>query len=874
MNKLITKIVGVALGLTMTVGVGVALGVNGRKAVPVEATAGDVLAQLTPSILNSNNTYGRYYNKTDDYGIKWSGIGNNAYFGINSAANNTGQKAGVNAYDLPVAKAVDANATSSTSTSSNSCTGYYVYCTATAITNAGSIEFAYTANSGNNSATGYVVYNDTATSTSGTTWSLIPLAASSAKQQGASLGTSGTFVFTFNATQTSAKYYGFVIATSSFKRMTGATLTIKEGATSTPSFSADSSVSVKKGQSTTIDVSYTNMASGLTISATSSDTSIATVTASRTTSSGSGTASFTVNGVSEGSTTITFDVTYSGTPYSATSNVDVYELREFQKITKLAELNTTRAEGGRYVIASSSDNTIVMSTSQGGSANNRGFTTSTFEDDVMMVPTITSIAVINIVKSGDYYTLYDIANEGYYYGVSSNNHLKISNPATKTDYYYWSISFSDGHSVFTNKGSSYTIRFNSTNTPNIFSTYNTGQVAVDLYEFSEDVPVSVALTSLTADDASVHAGSVLTYTASYLPANATEGIVVTGSNDAIATVDSYSMSNGTLTVTITGVAVGSISLSMVGENVPTNVNETVTITVNSYTATHDLVTSASSLINGSRVVIGCTEDGFNYIAERSTGGTNLNAVAAGFSADKTTLAAESENEFVAWCVDSVNGYYVFSDGGYYLASPTGKNNYLVRSDTLNEACYFTIDNNADGVVVKNSYGVNHEWKDVTSPYTIEFNSSTSKFSLYGSVQKSASLYVSKQAANVVQGYVDAFMHFGNVSTSITTDTGACLDDGKGYFAAALTAYNQLTSAQKETFCTDPTYSAAYARLSAWAAANEYSFNSYSLEPNSSNTLIFVNGNNANIATVVAILATIGAMTLGGYFFLRRRKERN
>ena len=40
MNKLITKIVGAALGLTMTVGVGVALGVNAKNnIVPAEAAA-------------------------------------------------------------------------------------------------------------------------------------------------------------------------------------------------------------------------------------------------------------------------------------------------------------------------------------------------------------------------------------------------------------------------------------------------------------------------------------------------------------------------------------------------------------------------------------------------------------------------------------------------------------------------------------------------------------------------------------------------------------------------------------------------------------------------------------------------------------------
>ena len=41
MNKLFTKIVGAALGLTMAIGVGVAVASNSKEATPVEATTSD-----------------------------------------------------------------------------------------------------------------------------------------------------------------------------------------------------------------------------------------------------------------------------------------------------------------------------------------------------------------------------------------------------------------------------------------------------------------------------------------------------------------------------------------------------------------------------------------------------------------------------------------------------------------------------------------------------------------------------------------------------------------------------------------------------------------------------------------------------------------
>lgn len=192
-----------------------------------QAKEGDILAEVS----GTGSGYGRQ-TTTDSHNVGWVTIGQSGYFGINKANNNTGAKAGVNAIDLPVAKAVDANATSSTSTSSNSCTGYYTFYTTTSLKNVGSIIFYYSANDGNSNATAYVVMGDAKSASGGAAYVQVPLAESSTSKQGVSLGTSGTFTFTFAETQTSAKYYGVVIATSSYKRMTGGKITIKEGASS------------------------------------------------------------------------------------------------------------------------------------------------------------------------------------------------------------------------------------------------------------------------------------------------------------------------------------------------------------------------------------------------------------------------------------------------------------------------------------------------------------------------------------------------------------------------------------------------------------------------------------------------------------------
>ena len=144
------------------------------------------------------------------------------YLGANNATNHG--KVKPTATDLPVVKAVQPDATTST-------TGYYFYYTSDPLPNVGSIEFYYSANSGNTSATIYVVSCSTKAASNSTTWSQISLASGTGlSNQGVSLGSSGTFKFKFSSTETSEKYYGIVIATNSFKRLTDGKITIHEGA--------------------------------------------------------------------------------------------------------------------------------------------------------------------------------------------------------------------------------------------------------------------------------------------------------------------------------------------------------------------------------------------------------------------------------------------------------------------------------------------------------------------------------------------------------------------------------------------------------------------------------------------------------------------
>ena len=596
-----------------------------------------------------------------------------------------------------------------------------------------------------------------------------------------------------------------------------------------------------------------------------------------------------VKGTSIGTVNLSFESTDATT---RNCTVEISAPRQFQKITKAAEIKN----GGHFVIAYSTTPSIVMSTTQ--ATNNRPETTAKLVNNKIVLPNTTSVDVLTIEKGtgdySDYYSIYDSANEGYLYGVSGNNYLKNSNPATKTNYYYWSISFNNsGDAVIKCKGNDYVIRYNSGDSGKLFSTYNGSQQAVSLYELTTDVPAITYLSSITASNSSVGEGSTVNYVASYLPVNATVDISAVSSNNSVLIVNSVSATNGTLTISLTGGSVASdtsATLTISGaSSESTTCSTIVTITVTDYTATHTLVTDKATLSNGSKVIIGCTVEEYNYSAVAHSGGNTINGVATAFANDKSTLAsAPTSKEYILWCIDDVNGYYVLSDGGYFLCSPTAKSNYLLRTDTLNARCYFTLTNDANGVIVKNSYGVDNGWEAVENPYVLGFNYSNSYFTLYGSTGPyvgAASLYKSNGSVDTIQGFIDAFMHFGNVSKETTSDTNACRNSeegAKGYYVAAKAAFNSMSDDDRDEFYVysgvGQKYHDAYERLSWWATANgeelDVSGEHAILKATSNGGIqtIINDGNNSTVIAIV-IISTVSALAVGGYFFIRRRKER-
>ena len=697
--------------------------------------------------------------------------------------------------------------------------------------------------------------------------------------------TNGT-VFTSGSTATitpTSKTANVVLTCDGTGRYTGMTVSFSAASTAPEMAFSKENLYVATTTEASLDVSYANLSNNISLSQSGSgsvklSTDGETYTSSLTLDkSKTSPQTIYVKGITVGSVTLSAS---SGT-LTKTCSVTVSVPSIYKKITKVGEIK----DGGRFVLLATGTTKAVSKTQL---SNGRNSTNVTIIDDDINLPSVPDAGVFTFSKGSDsyanYYTIFDPAygdNGGYLQYYNSNLTCYYVSTTPTSDAFYWSVSISNDHVVLENKANANNyLEYNSS--ADLFRLYAGTQTKLDLYELESDIPSGTALTSITAANVTVGEGSTITYSGTYAPTNATENIVVSlGSN--IATLGAVSMANGSFSFTIKGDTAGSTTMTLVGEN--GHGSKGVTLTVAAYTATHTLVTASSSLSNGAKVIFASQEEGEEYAvsAAAHTGGDFLPVVSTAFNADKTTLAAAATSkEYTIWCVDSTKGYYVFSDGGYFLCAPSSMGNKLQRSAALNERCYFTITNDADGVLITSQYSIDNEWTvkvsnvDTVSPYVIRYNSGSPRISLYGAASTSmklASIYKSNQAVNAVQGFVDVFMHLENVATDNTEDTNACRDEGsgsKGYFAAALAGYNALSAAEKETFCTDAAYANAYVRLGAWASANGYNFSGYSLVQNARTSLI--NTNNGTMTVVIIVASFIALSSVGMFFIIRKRKE--
>lgn len=137
----------------------------------------------------------------------------------------------------------------------------------------------------------------------------------------------------------------------------------------------------------------------------------------------------------------------------------------------------------------------------------------------------------------------------------------------------------------------------------------------------------------------------------------------------------------------------------------------------------------------------------------------------------------------------------------------------------------------------------------------------------------------KSSFDLISEFVSNYMHMSDVSIGNHNDTGACKGDS-GYYLTAKRAWNDMVDAYEgeddlETvFRTS--FEDAYARYMAWAdAMNDAApFDGYDEVHTAKASAIFdfVDNESGLMPAIIVIVSLVSITAIGGYFFIRKRKE--
>lgn len=118
----------------------------------------------------------------------------------------------------------------------------------------------------------------------------------------------------------------------------------------------------------------------------------------------------------------------------------------------------------------------------------------------------------------------------------------------------------------------------------------------------------------------------------------------------------------------------------------------------------------------------------------------------------------------------------------------------------------------------------------------------------------------------LETFIDTYLHLDYVD-----NLGYCRDSEHHYYSSAKAAFNNLNTHQRSLFTSNSAYNVEWARLSAWASANGDSLDANDTLGSSNISLIFFGKNGENPLTFVLIFTMIGALSIGAYLLIRKKK---
>ena len=197
--------------------------------------------------------------------------------------------------------------------------------------------------------------------------------------------------------------------------------------------------------------------------------------------------------------------------------------------------------------------------------------------------------------------------------------------------------------------------------------------------------------------------------------------------------------------------------------------------------------------------------------------------------------------------------FIIDLGGF--SNTAGNVTLKVGSTTVGEGA---LNATSDVSVASTSYG---RGTGSSTSLTITIENIAKGVKVYGIA------YVAKTDAEMVSDFISEYMHMSH-----TTNDGSCKSEG--WYVEAKAGYAKLFDEQKSLFNSESEYAAAKARLIAWAAANEETFDpaAYTFTPNNGmRNLLPVLSDNSKSITMIAIISLMSVGAIAGYFFIRKRK---
>ena len=304
------------------------------------------------------------------------------------------------------------------------------------------------------------------------------------------------------------------------------------------------------------------------------------------------------------------------------------------------------------------------------------------------------------------------------------------------------------------------------------------------------------------------------------------------------------------------------------DEIESNIEVTVTMTIGQVTRTtsyfinvveiptYTLASSGADLYEGMTVIIAYV-DGNNVYTAGALSGDYLTKVDGSVYEDGIR-AGLGTYEFV---VEYYGSNILLRHGANYLKHVDDKK--ITLSSILDESCVWEYDDWDEGTYLGPVCSESHY---------LQYNSASPRFTDYADTQKDVGLYISSAtpASDALSAatYAQKYLHMRDY----TNADGSCMDDSENhYYSTAKTEYGNLSAEEKVEFAK---LGEAVARLQAWARANGESFDPSAKTFSKLRPISILNYQPevTNTTLIIIVASIVSGLAVGGYFFLRKRKE--